>query len=57
MGPAMTPEERGIQWPHLTPAQALELERWQRTRAHVLMEGQPIPSDPPPWPETPDAEP
>lgn len=57
MGPAMTPEERAIQWPHLTPAQALELEHWQRTRAHALMEGQPIPSDPPPWPETPDAEP
>jgi hypothetical protein len=50
MGPAMTPEERAAQWPHLSEEQRGELERWQRGRAHALMTGAPIPSDPQPWP-------
>jgi hypothetical protein len=51
MGPAMSPEERAAQWPHLPEDwQRAELERWQRGRAHALMEGQPIPTDPQPWP-------
>ena len=55
MGPAMSAEERAAQWPHLTPAQRSELEAWQRGRAHARVEGLPIPNEPPPWPETPDA--
>jgi hypothetical protein len=55
MGPAMTAQERAAAWPHLTDPQRCELERWHRARAHAWMTGEPVPTDPQPWPAAPDA--
>ena len=51
----LSAEELAKLYPHLTPAQRSEQERWHRGRIHALMQGQPTPSAPQPWPETPDA--
>jgi hypothetical protein len=54
MGPALTAAELAARYPHLTPAQRVELEQWHRGRMHAWMEGrQPEAPAEPPWPEAP----
>jgi hypothetical protein len=42
MEPALTPKELAKRYPHLTPEQRIEMERWHRGRIHTLMQGLPV---------------
>lgn len=54
MGPALTAEELAALYPHLTPEQRIEMERWHRGRAHDQMMGLPVDEHAkPPYPEHP----
>ena len=53
MGPPLSGIELQGLYPHLSPQQRAEMERWHRGRIHALMEGREPPADPPPWPEHP----
>jgi len=54
MGPPLTDAELAKLYPHLTVEQRQDLERWHRGKNHALMKGLPLPTEPPPWPETAD---
>jgi hypothetical protein len=52
MGPALTAEELAVLYPHLTPEQRIEMERWHRGRTHSRMIGEPVDENAqPPYPE------
>ena len=54
MGPALTAEELARLYPHLTPEQRIEMERWHRERNHNRMIGEPVDENAqPPYPEHP----
>jgi len=54
MGPGLTAEELAALYPHLTPEQRLEMERWHRGRTHARMVGEPVDENAqPPYPEHP----
>ena len=55
MQPPLTDAELAKLYPHLTVEQRQDLERWHRGRNHALMQGLPLPIEPPPWPEVPNA--
>ena len=57
MQPPLDAAELAELYPHLEPWQRQELEAWHRSRNHARMCGDPIPNEPPPWPETPNAHP
>jgi len=54
VGPALTAEELARLYPHLTPEQRIEMERWHRGRNHARMQGLPVDEKAlPPYPEHP----
>ena len=54
MGPALTAEELARLYPHLTPEQRIEMERWHRERNHNRMIGEPVDDNAqPPYSELP----
>jgi hypothetical protein len=55
MQPPLDDAQLAALYPHLEPWQRQEMERFFRGRNEALMLGLPLPTEPPPWPETPDA--
>jgi hypothetical protein len=55
MQPPLTDAELAKLYPRLTVEQRRDLERWHRGKNHTLMQGLPLPTEPPPWPEVPNA--
>ena len=54
MGPALSAEELARLYPHLTPEQRIEMERWHRERNHNRMIGEPVDDNAqPPYSELP----
>lgn len=54
MQPALSDEELARRYPHLTPEQRHEMERWHRGRNQARMFGEPVDeTEPPPYPEYP----
>lgn len=53
MGPPLSDAELAQMYPHLSPQQRAEMERWHRGRIHALMQGQEAPAGAAPWPEHP----
>jgi hypothetical protein len=57
MQPPLDDAQLAELYPHLTVAQRREMERFFRGRNEALMLGLPLPTEPPPWPEIPNAHP
>ena len=54
MQPALSAAELAERYPHLTPEQRLEMERWHRGRTEDRMFGRPVDeTEQPPYPEYP----